>query len=81
MGKTCNNCNAESNMAMIPYIAHEEAIARQERQTKRLWVAIVIAIAIIFTNNVVWLIHDSNSGNENLPPCECACQCSETTQT
>lgn len=39
----------------IPYIAFEAEMARHERTIKRLLVALVIAIALIFISNAAWL--------------------------
>lgn len=39
----------------IPYIAYEAAQARSERTIKRLILALIIATAIIFASNAIWL--------------------------
>lgn len=39
----------------IPYIAYESAIASSERHIKRLWIALIICIAMLFASNSVWL--------------------------
>ena len=39
----------------IPYIVHEGISARYERNTRRLTVALIIAIALIFASNAIWL--------------------------
>ena len=39
----------------VPYIVHESAQARHERITKRLIIALIIAIALIFISNAAWL--------------------------
>lgn len=39
----------------IPYIAHESEIARMERQHKRLWIALLSAIAALVICNLAWL--------------------------
>ena len=39
----------------IPYIAFEAEMARYERTIRRLLKALVIAIALIFISNAVWL--------------------------
>lgn len=39
----------------IPYIAFEAEMARHERTIRRLLKALVIAIALIFISNAVWL--------------------------
>ena len=39
----------------IPYFAHEADMARMERSNKRLWIVIIIAIALLFVSNAIWL--------------------------
>ena len=39
----------------IPYIAFEAEMARHERTIKRLLVALVVAIILLFVSNVTWL--------------------------
>ena len=42
-------------MDQIPYIVYEGAVVRLERQSKRLVVALVISIVLMFVSNVLWL--------------------------
>lgn len=39
----------------IPYILYESTQARTERTTKRLIIALIIATALIFISNALWL--------------------------
>ena len=39
----------------IPYIAYESAIASSERHIKRLWIALIICIILLFGSNAMWL--------------------------
>lgn len=39
----------------VPYIVYESSIARMERVTRRLVIALVIAIILIFVSNATWL--------------------------
>ena len=39
----------------IPYIAFEAEMARYERTIKRLLIALVVSVALIFVSNVAWL--------------------------
>ena len=56
MAKTCNNCNTTENTNVtVPYVVHEATVARQERQIKRMWVALIVAVALIFASNAIWL--------------------------
>ena len=40
----------------IPYIAFEAEMARYERTIKRLLIALVVAVALLFISNVAWLL-------------------------
>ena len=55
MAKTCNNCGTESTNVNVPYVVHEATVARQERQSKRLWIALIVAIALMFLTNMIWV--------------------------
>lgn len=55
MAKTCNNCGTEKAPASVPYVVHESTVARMERINKRLWIALIVAIALIFSCNAIWL--------------------------
>lgn len=39
----------------VPYIVHETAMARNERNVKRMVMALVAAIALLFASNALWL--------------------------
>lgn len=54
MAKNCNNCATTEN-ALIPYVVYEATVARQERQIKRMWIALIVAVALIFASNAIWL--------------------------
>jgi hypothetical protein len=65
MEKTCNGCNSSKDVAElrdmppIPFAAHEAEVSRQERQIKRMWIALIVAIAMLFASNIGWLIYES----------------------
>lgn len=60
MAKTCNGCNTVENQNVnVPYVVHEATVARQERQIKRMWIALIVAIAMLFASNIGWLIYES----------------------
>lgn len=44
------------NRNMIPYIVFESAEAKNERTIKRLIIALVITIVLLFATNVIWII-------------------------
>ena len=39
----------------VPYIIHESILARMERNSKRLLMALIIAILLLFASNAMWL--------------------------
>lgn len=52
----CESCkNVKSAPENVPYIVHEAAMARMERQIKRLWIAVIVAVCLLFASNVGWL--------------------------
>jgi hypothetical protein len=61
MAKTCNGCNSAKemmelkDMPSVPFAAHEAEVSRQERQIKRMWIALIVAVALIFASNAIWL--------------------------
>jgi hypothetical protein len=55
----CETCKAKQNPVSIPYVAHEKAMQRAERHTRRLWIALIVAVALIFASNVAWLWYES----------------------
>ena len=61
MSKTCNNCSLAKemidmkDMPPIPFAALEAALARQERQIKRMWIALIVSIALMFFTNMIWV--------------------------
>lgn len=60
----CENCKGKEAHApeSVPYIVHESSMARMERQIKRLWIALIVAIALLFASSVIftytWLQYD-----------------------
>lgn len=53
---SCDNCDKYvQSGGPVPYIAFESAAARHERITKRLIVALVLAVVLIFASNAIWL--------------------------
>jgi hypothetical protein len=60
MSKNCDGCKnrvytEEEKIMTIPYIAHQSAAARQERQIRRMWIALIVAVALVFASNAIWL--------------------------
>lgn len=52
----CETCKkSQSVPESVPYIVHESSIARMERQIKRLWIALIVAVCLLFASNAGWL--------------------------
>ena len=50
--------NLESNRELtVPYIVYESAMGRAERQAKRLVIALIMTIVLLFMSNGLWLYH------------------------
>ena len=54
----CETCK-EKKADPVPYIVHESAMARMERQTKRLWLVLILAIVLLVGTNAAWLWYES----------------------
>lgn len=39
----------------VPYIAFEASLAREERHARRLLIALVISVVLLFSTNLAWL--------------------------
>ena len=46
----------ENNRDQVPYIVHESTVARMERTTRRLIIALLFTIVLWFTSNALWLL-------------------------
>ena len=59
--ENCENCKAKTckEPESVPYIAHEAAMARMERQAKRLWIAVLVLIVMLVGTNGAWLWYNS----------------------
>lgn len=44
------------NEKAVPYIVYEGEQARNERHIKRLVIALIVAVVLIFASNLAWLI-------------------------
>lgn len=45
------------NQTQVPYIVHEGIVVRLERQLKRMWIAIIVAVVALLGCNVAWLLY------------------------
>ena len=59
MSKTCNNCTDRAP-ANVPYVVHESAMARAERQAKRLVAVIILLIVLLVGSNIGWMIYENS---------------------
>ena len=62
----CETCKKVQNAPeSVPYIVHEASMARMERQIKRLWIALIVAIVFLFASSAIftyaWLQYDYSS--------------------
>ena len=56
----CETCKKVQNAPeSVPYIVHESSMARMERQIKRLWIALIVSLAMLFGSNIGWIIYES----------------------
>lgn len=55
MAKTCNNCMPNDLNVSVPYVVHEAEVSRQERQIKRMWVALIVLAVALFLTNMAWI--------------------------
>lgn len=49
----------DDKIIMIPYLAHEGDMARQERTIKRLWILCIILALLLTGSNVFWFYYES----------------------
>lgn len=46
--------------ADVPYIVHEALEAKHERTVKRLIIAVILTVILLFASNISWLIYISS---------------------
>lgn len=49
------NQKNERDFATVPYFIHEGMMARNEHTVKRLIIALIIAVVLVFASNAAWL--------------------------
>lgn len=59
MAKTCNSCGTEKQNVNVPYVVHESEMARSERNSKRMWIVILVLILALIGTNLAWIIYNS----------------------
>ena len=56
----CESCKSKNPQAKdVPYIVHEAELARAERTIKRLWITILLLIALLVGTNGAWIWYES----------------------
>ena len=56
---SCETCKNKSTAPEnVPYIVHESAMARNERNAKRLWITILTLIFLLVGSNCLWLYYE-----------------------
>ena len=51
----CETCKKVQNAPEnVPYIVHEASMARMERQIKRLWIAVIVAVCLLFASSAIF---------------------------
>ena len=58
--ENCENCKSRAGKEpeSVPYIAHEAAMARMERQIKRLWITVLVLIVMLVSTNGAWIWYE-----------------------
>ena len=63
--KKCNHCGTDKNPASVPYVVHESAMARSERQAKRLVAVIILLIVLLVGSNIGWMVYENSFEDVN----------------
>lgn len=51
----CEECKSKRIPESVPYVVHEGEMARSERSIKRMWIALIVSVVLIFASNALWL--------------------------
>ena len=56
----CKSCKSKDQPSeAVPFIVHEGMMARAERTAKRLWITILLLIALLVGTNGAWIWYES----------------------
>lgn len=55
----CENCSKARGADPVPYVVHESDMARLERTIKRLWILLLVLIALLAGSNAAWIYYES----------------------
>ena len=48
--KKCNKCGTDKTPTSVPYVVHESTVSRMERIIKKQWIALIVAICLLFAS-------------------------------
>lgn len=57
---------SENEPVVIPYIAHEGAMARMERTNRRLWILSIILVLLLAVTNGAWFYYENQFTDETV---------------
>lgn len=55
----CETCKERKPQEPVPYRVHNEDMARLERTIKRLWILLILVIALLCASNAAWIWYES----------------------
>lgn len=50
-----DNCNNSKKPETVPFFVYESEQMRNDKRFKKMWVALITSIALIFVTNAIWL--------------------------
>lgn len=50
----------QNSRITIDYVAHEADMARMERINRRLWIALLVVIALFTITNAAWIVYENS---------------------
>ena len=53
----CETCTHRPDP--VPFAVHESAMARQERTIRRLWILLLVLVALLVGSNALWIWYES----------------------
>lgn len=59
MEKKCNSCGTNKEPVSVPFAVYESAVAQMERIIKRQWIALIVAICMLFGSFGLFVWYES----------------------
>ena len=58
---SCEGCknSATPIVESVPYVVYQSAMAREERKFKKMWVLVLVLVALLVGTNAGWLWYES----------------------